>query len=120
MSSLAPPSVRRGAIPAGRSAGGAAQPSPGRSSAPARTRRDVHLAPAPRMRRFLPLALLTTAVVTVLPAVAAAATPPRGSPPAPPISGGAAGARAPAPPTPAAAAWERPPPPTRAHCRDHL
>src|SRR3977135_1683547 len=109
MSSLASPPWRPGAIPAGRSAGGAAQPSPRRSSAPARTRRDVQLAPAPRMRRFLPLALLTTAVVTVLPAVAVTAIAPRGSALALTISGVSAVALS-LPLSPAAAAaWKRQP-----------
>lgn len=61
------------------------------------------------MRRFLPLALLTTAVVTVLPAVVVAAVAPRDGPLLLTISGLLAVALSLALSTAAAAAWKRQP-----------
>jgi putative nucleotidyltransferase with HDIG domain len=61
------------------------------------------------MRRFLPLALLTTAMVTVLPAVVVAAIAPRGSALALTVSGVSAVALSLALSTAAAAAWKRQP-----------
>jgi putative nucleotidyltransferase with HDIG domain len=109
MSSLAPPYLHPEGTPPRRSGGQAAQASPPRPPTAPRWRRSVPLAPAPRMRRFLPLVLLTTALVTVLPAVVVAAIAPRGSPLLTVISGLAAVALSLALSTAAAALWKRQP-----------
>src|SRR6202035_1638920 len=94
---------------------------PGRRTRPTNLRPQAVLAARPRprvsapMRRYLPLALLVTTLVTVLPALLVAAAAPRGGPLLSAVSGAAAVALSIALATAAAALWKR-----RAQSRDVL